>query len=106
MSTEGQLPPPPSVLSRICSESLIAIGVALGILLMWIAQLVGIFGKGGDTPKIMFFLVGLGTAILCSTLISGGILNRNIDKFVRFGMVFIGGFVALAMLAITIMIAL
>jgi len=86
MSQEG-LPPPPSGLAALFSETLIVLGVLLGILLIWISQLIGIYGTGTDAYKIKFVLKGLGMLLSSGALISGGILNKNIDKFARFGMI-------------------
>ena len=87
MSQEGQPPPPPSGLAAVFSEMLIVLGVLLGILLIWISQLIGIYGTGTDALKIKLVLRGLGMLLSSGALIGGGILNKNIDKFARFGMI-------------------
>lgn len=100
MSQEGQPPPPPSGLAAIFSEMLIVAGVLLGILLIWIAQLIGIYGTGTDALKIKLVLKGLGVMLSSGALIGGGILNKNIDKLVRFGMVLVAGLLIIATLVI------
>lgn len=99
MSPDEGPPPPPSALSGLFSEMLIVLGILLGLLLIWIAQLVGIHGGATtDANKIKLTLKGIGAFLSIAALIGGGILNRNIDKFVRFGMILVAGWLLTIML--------
>lgn len=101
MSQEGP-PPPPSGLAALFSEMLIVLGVLLGILLIWIAQLYGRFvtGASADILDVVITLKGLGVMLSSGALIGGGILNKNIDKLVRFGMVLVAGLLIMTAIGI------
>jgi len=100
MSIEGQPPPPPSGLSRICSESLITVGVVLGILLIFIGQVIRVYAQTHDVLQISYVLKCLGGMFSSGALIGGGIINKNLDKFVRLGMLIAAGLVVSSMLSL------
>ena len=81
------------------SRKLIVAAVFVGILLIWVAQLVLIWPDWTDTEmtkigvKITTTLIGLGGVISSVALIGGAILNKSIDKFVRLGMLVAAGLI-------------
>jgi len=80
----------PSI-SKLFSETSIAIGVVLGILLMWIASMIVILGETGRTVyKASSVVSSLGTLFLTVMLVGGGIANARIERTVRVGMVIMG----------------
>ena len=72
-------------------------GSLLGILLAWIGTIVFTFGSESEAAtKAAATLNFLGFAFLGTFLICGGIANRDIDKFVRLGMI-LGGVIMLGL---------
>ena len=80
-------------LGPLFSKNLIIMGVLIGILLAWIGEIVARFtiylGAGWVLNSLGFVFVGL-------FLTGGGIINKNIDKFVRLGLI-VGGAITLGM---------
>lgn len=70
------------------SKTAIIIGVAVGILLAWIGLLIFIFAPLSWQPAALIASLGFGA--MGVLLVSGGVWNRGIDKFVRLAMVLIG----------------
>lgn len=74
------------------SKMMIMIGVCIGILLAWIGIILANFaGSAGNTINGVLSptaFAGIGLLVF-----GGGFLNKNIDKYVRMGMVIIGGFI-------------
>jgi hypothetical protein len=72
------------------SKFMIMLGVAIGILLLWIGALLRNFaGDAGSTINGIFSptaYAGIGLLTF-----GGGFLNKNIDKYVRMGMIIVGG---------------
>jgi hypothetical protein len=81
------------------SRKLIVAAVLVGILLIWVAQLVLIWPDWADTEtmkigvKIATTLIGLGGMISSVALIGGAVLNKSVDKFVRLGMLVAAGLI-------------
>jgi len=81
------------------SRKLIVAAVLVGILLIWVAQLILIWPDWADTEmmkigaKIATTLIGLGGMISSFALIGGAVLNKSVDKFVRLGMLIAAGFI-------------
>ena len=80
-------------LGPLFSKNLIIMGTLLGILLAWIGEIVARFtiylGAGWILNSLGFVFVGL-------FLTGGGIINKDIDKFVRLGLI-VGGAITLGM---------
>ena len=80
-------------LGPLFSKNLIIMGVLIGILLAWIGEIVARFtiylGAGWILNSLGFVFVGL-------FLTGGGIINKDIDKFVRLGLI-VGGAITLGM---------
>ena len=84
---------------EVFSGKLIVVAVLVGILLIWVAQLVLIW-VDWENPEAMKIaakaastLIGLGGMISSVALIGGGVLNKTVDKFVRLGMLVAAGFI-------------
>jgi hypothetical protein len=81
------------------SRKLIVAAVFVGILLIWVAQLVLIWPDWADTEtmkiavKTATTLIGLGGMISSVALIGGAVLNKSVDKFVRLGMLVAAGLI-------------
>jgi hypothetical protein len=81
------------------SRKLIVVAVFVGILLIWMAQLVLIWPDWADTEmakiavKTTTTLIGLGGMISSVALIGGAVLNKSVDKFVRLGMLVAAGLI-------------
>ena len=85
---EQQMSP---LVSNLFSETSIAIGVVVGILLMWLASMIIILGGRGETVyKTSSVVSSLGTVLLTVMLVGGGIANTRIERTVRVGMVIMG----------------
>ncbi len=80
-------------LGPLFSKNLIIVGVLIGILLAWVGEIVARFtiylGAGQVLNSLGFVFVGL-------FLTGGGIINKDIDKFVRLGLI-VGGALTLGM---------
>ena len=89
-----------SLASSIFSESTVAIGIGIGVLLLWVASLVAIFGTGSDAFKAMKTLENTGVALISVMLISGGVANSQIERAIRIAMVVMGAIVLLVLVGI------
>ena len=80
-------------LGLLFSKNLIIVGVLIGILFAWIGEIVARFtiylGAGWVLNSLGFVFVGL-------FLTGGGIINKDIDKYVRLGLI-VGGAITLGM---------
>gem|GEM_PF-4822903 len=88
-----------SLASRIFSESVVTICIAIGVLLMWIATLVGTFGEGISAVKAMMALRNTGVALVGAMLVCGGAANPKIDRIVRVAMVVMGTMILLVLVS-------
>jgi len=81
------------------SRKLIVAAVLVGILLIWVAQLILIWPDWADTEtkkiavKTALTLISLGGMISSVALIGGAVLNKSVDKFVRLGMLVVAGLI-------------
>jgi hypothetical protein len=87
--TQRGLSPLEGVFDLIFSKTVVIIGIGIGILLAWIGVLIGIFSS--SNADIATFLNTSGFAGMGLILIGAGIWNKKIDKYVRLGMLVIGG---------------
>ena len=80
-------------LGPLFSKNLIIVGILIGILIAWIGEIVARFtiylSAGWVLNSLGFVFVGL-------FLTGGGIINKNLDKFVRLGLI-VGGAITLGM---------
>jgi len=85
------------IFDMVFSKTFIILGVALGILLIWIGAIWWGFASADadldTTYELQLLVNSFGFMILSISLLGGGIFNKNIDKHVRSAMVIIGGFV-------------
>jgi len=89
------------IFGMLFSKNLIIAGVCLGILFAWIGSIIFTFGTTSqDAIKAAMVLANMGFAALSLFLLGGGIFNKEIDKYVRVGMVIMGAYVAVATLNI------
>ena len=100
MSQEGQ-PTPPLGLTAIFSENLVVACTLLGILVIFVGQIVNIYARTNDVIQGSYVLMYLGRMLSSGALIGGGITNKNIDKFVRLGMLLAAGFIISSLLGLT-----
>ena len=89
------------IFNSLFSKNLIIIGVCFGILLAWIGSIIYIFGAitaipNMDAIKAALVLGFIGFAALGLFLLGGGIFNKEIDKYVRVGMVVMGAYIIVA----------
>jgi hypothetical protein len=77
------------VFNIVFSKTAILIGIAIGILFVWISILIQTFTNSAD---IAVLINSIGFGALGLMLVSGGIWNKRIDKFARLGMVIIGAY--------------
>jgi hypothetical protein len=87
--------------AQLFSVSRIAVGIALGVLLMWIGGLIAILGESSTATKAALVLGETGVAIVSTMLVGGGMANSEIEKGVRIAAVIMG-----VLLMITIVSAL
>jgi len=81
------------LVKTVFSKMLIMIGFAIAILLSWIGSLLVVFGVNGSIGS---FLTGFGFVGGGFILFGGGFLNKGIDKYVRLGMILIGGYMIIS----------
>ena len=92
---------------EVFSTKLIVAAVFVGILLIWVAQLIVIWPSWENTGmmttavKTAVTLIGLGAMISSVALIGGAILNKSVDKFVRLGMLVAAGLIIVQVLPLT-----
>jgi hypothetical protein len=82
------------------SESVVSVSIGIGVLLLWIASLIGIFGTSSDALKAMRTLVDTGVALISTMLICGGVANSKIERSVKIAMVVMGAIILLVFLGI------
>jgi len=78
--------------NSVFSKLMIMIGVCIGILLAWIGVILRNFA-GNTGATINGILSPTAFAGIGLLLFGGGFLNKDIDKYIRMGMVIIGGFI-------------
>jgi uncharacterized membrane protein len=70
-----------------------AIGCIMGIILIFVGKLILIFGNSTDLFKAAYTLDDTGIFLLGFMLISGGMLSKNTDRFLRLAMIIAGAIV-------------
>ena len=84
-------------LGPLFSKNLIIMGTLLGILLAWIGTIIATFaGMDLSLARASLILNNLGFVFIGLFLTGGGIINKDIDKSVRLGMI-VGGAITLGM---------
>lgn len=68
------------------SKMFLMLGISIGLLLAWIGKILTVFTSGtvSQVGNVLVFtgLVGMGFVLL-----GGGLLNKNLDKYIRLGMI-------------------
>ncbi len=92
------------------SKKLIALGILIGILLIFISIFIWTFAyPDADTKdaddygilKIPAIMSHLGFFIISAVLLCGGLLNTSFDKYIRLGMILAGAWILAATLSIS-----
>lgn len=87
-------------MTRFSKESILAAVVLFGLLLLFIAQLVRIGGSaagvGGNAHSAYQILAAIGSYLMVAVLFIGGIMKRNENEFIRFGLLIAAGLVFVA----------
>ncbi len=86
------------IFEKLFSKTLIVGGILLGILLIWIGSIIFTFASG-DALKAASVLNSLGLAAISMFLLGGGLANKNIDKYVRLGMILGGALILLSLVS-------
>lgn len=84
----------------IFSKNLIIAAILLGLLLIWVGAVVLTFSTDTTGWRAAQVLNSLGFFIVGVYLIGGGIVNDNMDKYVRLGMIVIGVYMITSVLAL------
>jgi len=101
-TTQYATQPTFGIFGMLFSKSLIVAGVCFGILFAWIGSLIfTLASSNGDAIKAAMVLGNIGFAALSLFLLGGGIFNKEIDKYVRVGMVIMGAYIAVITLNMT-----
>lgn len=79
----------PAMMNTIFAETLIYIMIFLGLLFVGIGGIISVF-TFGTVFQIGFVLNSLGFFFMGTFLLMGGIVNKNFDQYVRFGMIIAG----------------
>ena len=87
------------------SKNLIITAILLGIFLIWIGVIVMTFSSNYTGMRAAEVLNSLGFFIMGAYLVGGGIVNDNLDKYVRLGMIVIGVYMITSVLALTSVIS-
>jgi hypothetical protein len=100
-TTQYATQPTYGIFGMLFSKNLIIVGVCFGILLAWIGSVIFTFGTTSqDAIKAAMVLGNIGFAALGLFLLGGGIFSKEIDKYVRVGMVIMGAYVIVTTLNI------
>jgi hypothetical protein len=83
------------------SKNLIVAAILLGILFIWIGVIISTFSTDLTGWRAAQTLNSLGFSIAGTFLIGGGIVNDNIDKYVKLGMIVIGVYMITSVLSLT-----
>ena len=100
-TTQYATQPTYGIFGMLFSKNLIIVGVCFGILLAWIGSVIFTFGTTSqDAIKAAMVLGNIGFAALGLFLLGGGIFNKEIDKYIRVGMVIMGAYIVVITLNI------
>ena len=83
------------------SKNLIVAAILLGILFIWIGVIISTFSTDLTGWRAAQTLNSLGFSIAGAFLIGGGIVNDNIDKYIKLGMIVIGVYMITSVLSLT-----
>lgn len=86
-----------SITSTLFSETTVAISIMIGVIIVWIASIVGTFGEGTSAAKAMTVLRDTGITLISAMLIGGGITGVGKEKIVRGVMIFMGTIILLVL---------
>lgn len=100
-TTQYATQPTYGIFGMLFSKNLIILGVCFGILFAWIGSIIFTFGTTSqDAIKAAMVIGNIGFAALGLFLLGGGIFSKEIDKYVRVGMVIMGAYVIVTTLNI------
>ncbi len=89
-----------NIISTVSREYILTALVLLGLLLIFVAQLVRIgasaAGAGASAHSAYLVLAAVGSYMMVGVLFVGGIMRRNENHFVRFGLLVAAGLVFIA----------
>ena len=91
---------------KVGSITIIVLLVLLGIILMWVGQLVVATGNWENTAdmrsayKTNLILTGVGAMLSSIALIGGALTYQKLDKFVRLGMIIAAAYIISQMMAL------
>ncbi len=75
--------PMSETLRSFVSDTILVLGIGLGLLLIWIGAVIWGLIDNADADKVGMFLRALGMLILTSVLMLGGVLRQDMDKWIR-----------------------
>jgi hypothetical protein len=87
------------------TKNLIVAAILLGILFIWIGAIVLTFSTNYTGARAAQVLNSLGFFIVGAYLIGGGIVNDNMDRYVRLGMIVIGVYMITSVLSLASMVS-
>lgn len=88
------------IFGTLFSKNLIVAGVCFGILFAWIGSLIStLASSNADAIKAAVVLGNMGFAALSLFLLGGGIYNKEIDKYIRLGMVIMGAYIVVTIMS-------
>ncbi|HWR63164.1 MAG TPA: zinc ribbon domain-containing protein [Candidatus Thermoplasmatota archaeon] len=99
--TRSEREPIHQVFRFLFSKNLIIAAILLGMLFIWIGAIVLTFSTDLTGYRAAQTLNSLGFFITGVFLIGGGIVNDEMDKYVRVGMIVIGVYMITSVLALT-----
>lgn len=97
-------PPPgqPTNVGKFITKPLVAMGILMGIILVWLSLVILRFANGDESVvDFAYFLQFSGTALAALTAFIGGLTSTNFDGYERGGLLVAAGimFLVLALLA-------
>lgn len=84
-----------SLASQLFSDSVVPLGIGVGVLLIWVASLVAVLATGIDASKAVNVLKNTGVALVSMMMIGGGVTLTEKERSVRIAMVVMGTIVFL-----------
>jgi hypothetical protein len=83
------------------SKNIIVAAILLGILFIWIGVIISTFSTDSTGYRAAQTLNSFGFSIVGIFLIGGGIVNDNMDRYIRLGMIVIGVYMITSVLSLT-----
>ena len=87
-----------SLASQLFSDSVVPLGIGVGVILIWIASLVAVLATGADAGKAVNVLKDTGLALVSMMMIGGGVTLTEKERSVRIAMVVMGTIVFLCLI--------